>query len=153
MNPVAFIKNKPLIVLAIAALAGLLGWWAWQGLRQSGPGEGFVSGNGRIEATEIDVATRLPGRVSEILVDEGDFVQAGQALATMQLDSLQAQKHEAEAMQAQAGHAVTAALAQVALRQSDVAAAQALVAQAQAQWEAASRRLARTQALTRAGAA
>ena len=153
MNPVAFIKNKPLIVLAIAALAGLLGWWAWQGLRQGGPGEGFVSGNGRIEATEIDIATRLPGRVSEILVDEGDFVQAGQALATMQLDSLQAQKHEAEAMQAQAGHAVTAALAQVALRQSDVAAAQALVAQAQAQWEAASRRLARTQALTRAGAA
>jgi HlyD family secretion protein len=42
---------------------------------------GLVSGNGRIEATEIDVATKLPGRVTAMLVDEGDFVKAGQPLA------------------------------------------------------------------------
>jgi acetyl/propionyl-CoA carboxylase alpha subunit len=59
------------------------------------PGEGFVNGNGRIEATEIDVATKLPGRIEDILVREGDFVTAGQPLAKMRLETLEAQRDEA----------------------------------------------------------
>jgi HlyD family secretion protein len=54
-----------------------------------------VSGNGRIEATEIDVATKYAGRIAEILVQEGEFVKAGQPLARMQIESLQAQQREA----------------------------------------------------------
>jgi HlyD family secretion protein len=46
----------------------------WIKLKPSGPGVGFVSGNGRVEGTEIDVANKLAGRVQDILVDEGDFV-------------------------------------------------------------------------------
>ena len=38
--------------------AGVLG-----ALEDQGPGEGFVSGNGRIEATEVAVATKQAGRV------------------------------------------------------------------------------------------
>jgi len=37
-------------------------------------GEGFASGNGRIEAIEVDVATKLAGCLAELMVDEGDFV-------------------------------------------------------------------------------
>ena len=58
--------------ILLAALA-VGGWFVWQGLRPAGLGDGFVSGNGRIEATEIDVATKLPGRIAEIAVDEGDL--------------------------------------------------------------------------------
>ncbi|WP_236193342.1 HlyD family secretion protein [Pseudomonas faucium] len=144
-------KNK-LLVAAIAAGALALGWWAWQNLAHTGPGDGFVSGNGRIEATEIDVATKLPGRIQDILVNEGDFVKAGQVLATMQLDTLQAQRDEAEATLHQAEHAVAAAEAQVALRESDAAAAQALVGQRDAELDAAQRRHGRTQTLAKEGA-
>ena len=135
------------IVLALAALA----WWAWQRMGSDGPGEGFVSGNGRIEATEIDVATRLAGRVEEILVREGDFVQAGQTLARMRIDTLSAQRAEAEAGHQQAIHAVAAAQAQVTLREADVVAMRAQVTQREAERGAARRRLARTETLSEQG--
>lgn len=145
--------KKKLLAAAAAAVVIALAWWGWTKFADSGPGEGFVSGNGRIEATEIDIATKLPGRIEDILVREGDFVTAGQPLARMQLETLEAQRDEAFAMRQQAEHAVTAAQAQVALREADVAAAQALVGQRESELDAAQRRLARSETLSREGAA
>ncbi|MBN8772838.1 MAG: hemolysin D [Thiobacillus sp. 63-78] len=139
----------PAAVIAIAAAA----WWAWSSYHREDPGAGFVHGNGRLEATEVDVATRLPGRIVDVLVREGDFVTAGQPVARMQLDTLAAQRAEAQAGRDQARHAATAAEAQVLLRESDVAAVQAQVAQREAELDAASRRLARSQTLSSEGAA
>ena len=84
-------------VLAAVAVIAVIGALLWSELRPSGLGEGFASGNGRIEATEIDVATKSPGRVLEILADEGDFVQPDQVLARMDTDVLQAQLNQARA--------------------------------------------------------
>ena len=145
--------KKKLLVVAAAAVVVAVAWWGWTKFANSGPGEGFVSGNGRIEATEIDIATKLPGRIEDILVREGDFVTAGHPLARMQLETLEAQRDEAFAMRQQAEHAVTAAQAQVALREADVAAAQALVGQRESELDAAQRRLARSETLSREGAA
>lgn len=130
----------------------LLVWWGWYKFTNNGPGNGFVQGNGRIEATEVNIATKLPGRIADILVDEGDFVQAGQQLALMQLDTLQAQRDEAVAALYQAKTNVAAAEAQVALRESDAAAAQALIAQREAELDAVQRRLARSSTLSKDGA-
>ena len=145
--------KKKLLVVAAAAVVVALAWWGWTKFADSGPGEGFVSGNGRIEATEIDIATKLPGRIEDILVREGDFVAAGQPLARMQLETLEAQRDEALAMRQQAEHSVTAAQAQVALREADVTAAQALVGQRESELDAAQRRLKRSQTLSQEGAA
>ncbi|MFT3717260.1 HlyD family secretion protein [Pseudorhodoferax sp.] len=138
-------------MLVLALAAG--GWWAWQSSRPQGPGPGFASGNGRIEATEVDVATRTGGRVQEILVDEGAFVQAGQPLAHMQIDMLNAQAAEARAMRQQAQTGVAQAQAQVAARESERAAARAQVVQRESELDAARRRLARSETLARQGAA
>ena len=62
-------KLIPLIALAVLAAAG---YYGWRMLADTGPGAAFISGNGRIEATEIDVATKLAGRVQEVLVTAGD---------------------------------------------------------------------------------
>jgi HlyD family secretion protein len=86
----------PGVVAGIIAIGGV-SWFVRTSMKPTGPGPGFVSGNGRIEATEIDVATTLPGRVIEIFANEGDFVTADQPLAQMQIDSLDAQKDEANA--------------------------------------------------------
>ena len=59
--------------------------------------EGFALGNGRIEATEVDVATKLPGRLREVLVREGDRVEPGQVVAVLDTDSLEAQRRQAQA--------------------------------------------------------
>ena len=145
------LKNR-LILLAVLAAVTAAGTYAWSTLRPQGPGEGFVSGHGRIEATEVDVAAKLGGRVQSILVKEGDFVTAGQPLAHMQIDTLEASHDEAKARHQQAVAAVATAEAQVAVRQSDRQAVLALVAQRQSELEAAQRRLARSQTLVREGA-
>ena len=133
-------------------VGGFLAYQGWQRAQHAGPGPGFVSGNGRIEAVPIDVATRLPGRIVDILVREGDFVSAGQPLARMQIDSLQAQRDEALARLEQARQAVAGAQAQVALRESDHQALLAVVAQRESDLDAAQRRLARSTELARDGA-
>jgi HlyD family secretion protein len=132
--------QKKLVIAAIVLAVMAIGAAVWIGLKPSGPGKDFVSGNGRIEATEIDVATKLAGRVQNIMVDEGDFVRVGDPLAQMQTDVLDAERDEAQAQAHQAVTQVASAEAQVAARESDTAAAQATVAQRNAELDAAQRR-------------
>ncbi|SFD28759.1 HlyD family secretion protein [Massilia yuzhufengensis] len=136
-------------LLALGATAGL--WWQGRGQGQD-PGPGFVGGNGRIEATEIDIATRLPGRVAEVLVQEGDMVKAGQVLARMDPHTLLAQRAESAARERQARDAVAQAAAGLAMRRGDEAAAAANVVQRLSELEAAQRRLRRSTTLAAAGA-
>ena len=123
----------------------------WGLLREPGLGKDFVSGNGRIEATEIAVATKLAGRVDEILVAEGEFVKAGQTLARMQIEGLQAQREEALARLQQAQQAVSGTQVQVALQESNYQAALAVVAQRESDLDTAQRRLPRSEKLARDG--
>ncbi|SEJ79517.1 HlyD family secretion protein [Achromobacter sp. NFACC18-2] len=142
-------KLIPLIAIAVLAAAG---YYGWRMLADTGPGAAFISGNGRIEATEIDVATKLAGRVQEVLVTEGDFVSPGQPLARMQIDTLQAQREEARAQHQQAVNGAASAAAQVAQRESDKRAAEAVVVQRESELDAARRRLARSETLSKEGA-
>lgn len=145
--------NRRTLVIILLVLLVASAFYGWQHYANNNHLEGFASGNGRIEATEIDVATKLPARVGEILVREGDFVEAGQVLATMQVETLEAQRDEAEAQYQQALNAVTSAEAQVALRESDKLTMQAMVLQRESELDAAQRRLARTEKLAVEGAA
>lgn len=149
MNPQLKKKMIPAALIVAAAVLAVLAWFA---LKPSGLGSGFVSGNGRIEATEIDVAAKLGGRLQALLVDEGAFVKAGQKLAEMQVDVLNAQRDEARAQHAQTLTAVASAQAQITVRESDRAAALAVVAQRESELDAAQRRLARSQTLSTEGA-
>ncbi|WP_375138198.1 HlyD family secretion protein [Stutzerimonas azotifigens] len=119
----------------------------WMELRPSGLGDGFASANGRIEATEVDVASKLAGRLLDILVDEGDFVEAGQTLARMDTQVLEAQLSQAEAGVRKAQNAIRTANAQVTLRISEKATAEAVVHQRQAELEASRKRHQRTETL------
>jgi HlyD family secretion protein len=153
--PRRFLASAKARWMALAGIAAVLaiGVGSWYVLRPSGPGPGFVSGNGRIEATETDVATRVGGRVDTIVVREGDVVHAGQLLATMRDEPLVAQRDEARARQQQASDNVGALQAQVAMRQSEQLAASAVVRQRASDLDAARRRLARSERLAAAGAA
>jgi len=57
----------------------------------------LVSTNGRIESTEIDVATKLAGRVAEVWAREGDLVDAGMVVARLDTATLEAQLRQAQA--------------------------------------------------------
>ena len=90
--------SRGLIALAIVGVGVLL----WLAMRPSGLPAGIVSGNGRIEAVEIDIAAKMPGRLRDITVSEGEFVKAGQVVAQMDTDTLVAQLAEAQARLADA---------------------------------------------------
>ena len=144
--------RKVVILLVIAAAAALAGFLWWQNVRDGLP-DGIASGNGRIEAVEIDVAAKTAGRVEEIQVNEGDFVTAGQVLARMDTASLDAQLREAEAKLRQALVGVDTAQSQVKQRDAELDAAQAVVRQQEAELEAARKQLARTGELVGRGTA
>ena len=127
------------------------GFLAWRALRPEGLPPGIASGNGRIEAVEIDVAAKTAGRIDEILVNEGDFVQAGQVLAIMNTDVLQAQKREEEAKLRRAEIAIETARSQVTQRQAEKASAEAVLAQRLAELDAARYRLRRSEELAPRG--
>lgn len=136
--------------IATAALAAVL--IAWTLLKPAALPEGIVSGNGRIEAVEIDVSAKAPGRIRDIVADEGEMVEAGQVVAHMDVDVLRAQHSEAEAQLAQALNSVQVAQSQVVQRQSERASAFAVVRQREAELNAARRRLSRSETLSREGA-
>ena len=137
--------GKPLVwVLVVLALAGG-GYYAWLKLRPPGLPEGLASGNGRIEATEIDVDAKIAGRIADILVDEGDFVSAGQVLVHMDTKTLEAQRREAEAQLERATIGVDTAEAVVKQREAQRIAATAQIDARVALLDAALARLARVE--------
>lgn len=144
-------QKKWLIRAVVALVTGVLAVVAWQRYGGNGENDGLASGNGRIEATEIDVAAKSPGRVSAILVNEGDFVSAGQVVARMDTATLQAQRRQAQAQLRQAQSAVEMARSQLAQRESEKAAAQAVVLQREAELIAAQKQSARSTALAKTG--
>lgn len=129
----------------LAAIAG-----AWLGARffQADPlGEAFATSNGRIEAVDIEIATQYAGRIDEIRVDEGDFVQAGQVVAVMDTNTLEARLAQARARVQQARSSRASAVSEVALRQAEYANARARVSQREAERDVAATRLRRARAL------
>ena len=138
-------------LIGLAVLA-VVTWLAWQHLRPAGLAAGLAGGNGRIEAVEVDIAAREGGRIREILVNEGDFVTAGQELARLDTQQLEARLREARAQLEQARVAVATGRSRVVQRQSEREAAAAVVTQRQAELEAARKRLNRYEVLSRKGA-
>jgi len=104
-------------------LAVVIAGGVFVGLRfqQPAPPAGIASGNGRIEATEFDIATKWAGRIKEVLASEGDLVDAGQVMGRMDTATLEAQLRQAEAQVKQARDARASVAALVSQRQSELA--------------------------------
>ena len=149
-HAVVMLRKKKWMTGALLVIAiGIGGWLVWRYFQPGGLPEGFASGNGRIEGTEVDVATKLPGRVAEILVNEGDFVTAGQVVARMDTAVLEAQLAQAKAQMRQAQNAQNTAVLTVTLRESEKATANASVDQRQAELTVGERRFERSEGLAR----
>jgi HlyD family secretion protein len=82
--------------------------------------EGIVKTNGRLEATQVDVAAKYPGRLATLTVDEGDEVTAGQVVGTISSPETEAQLRGAQAQLLKAKQALAAAVASIAQRKSEL---------------------------------
>lgn len=142
----ALVGNRWFWVGIIAATIAV-GWYLTQRLAQDELPPGIAQGNGRIEAVAIDISARTGGRIRDILVEEGERVSAGQILAQMDIQQLEAQLREARA-QLQRGR-IGRAVAESGVLQSEAqrSATLAVMAQRASELDAARRRLERSEHL------
>ena len=105
------------IVLVTIAAGGYAYWVQQQASRVPA---GLARANGRIEIERVDVATKYPGRLAEVRVNEGAVVQKGDILARIDTAEISAQLTAARAAVHRAHQSVAQAEANVALREADL---------------------------------
>ncbi|HLW91469.1 MAG TPA: HlyD family efflux transporter periplasmic adaptor subunit [Roseiarcus sp.] len=118
------LRWKPIALVLLLAAGGAAGGFYWWQTRPPTHPVGIVSGNGRLEAEEIDIDTKFAGRVAELLVDEGDMVSPGQVVARMDTRDLEATLHKDEALVLQARRSLEEAHASVEQQNTQVTLAQ-----------------------------
>lgn len=141
--------RKPLIVGGGVAIAVMAAAAFGFGLVGGADDEGLVL-YGNVDIREVDMAFRVPGRIDAIAVDEGERVERGELLATLDAASIEARTAEADAAVAQA----RAQLAKLRSgnRPQDIGQARARVAAAEAAARNAQADYQRRQALVEPGA-
>ena len=111
-------KKTLLIALAVVAVVG--GGVAWWLLSKPKLPPGFASGNGRLEATEVDIAAKYAGRLKTVEVDEGDTIDPGQVVATIDTEPLEAQLRASQAKIKGAQDDLRTAQAQTRVKKSEL---------------------------------
>jgi HlyD family secretion protein len=120
------------VLLALVVVGGV-GAWYWYQLEQARAlPPGIAAANGRIEAEQVDVATRYAGRIEAVLVDEGAMVRTGQVLARMDTREPKAALRQAEAQGRQAQRVLEARQATVVQQRSQLALAESELDRARA---------------------
>ena len=111
-------KKTLLIALAVVAVVGAgVAWWL---LSKPKLPPGFASGNGRLEATQVDIAAKYAGRLKTVDANEGDTIEAGQVVATIDTEPLQAQLRAAQAKIQEAQNNLRTAQAQARVKKSEL---------------------------------
>src|ERR1700751_5779341 len=91
--------KRRLVLAGIVAVGLELAIWlvaGWIGRR------GRSDYSGTVETREIQIGSKVGGRVTEIGVEEGQLVKAGATLVRFECDELKAHRAQAEATRAQA---------------------------------------------------
>lgn len=114
------LNKAALLIFILLVAAGAGGVWYWRQSQQGKLPEGLVSGNGRIESNQVDIAAKSAGRVREVLAQEGDLVMVGQVLARIDTTELQAQRAKYAADVASEEASMLEAKATVAQRQAEL---------------------------------
>jgi HlyD family secretion protein len=119
---------RPALVVAIVAVAAGLALAGWVWWRDRQDARDVIQASGRIEVTEVNVSSKVTGRVIKRYVDEGVDVKAGQLIAVLEGEELEAQLrqalatlHSAEArlLQARISLRIEPTLVQAQIRQAE----------------------------------
>jgi HlyD family secretion protein len=149
-------RNRIFIILGILALIGL----AWYLLSTERSGDLQLIGT--VDANEVVVSSRIPGRIQTLPVDEGDDVKAGQMLATIESQDLAAatnaakastlsQQYKLQEMSDTERQTRGSTSSQVVNAEAQLRAARATLVQAQANYEHQQADTTRTVALAKQG--
>ena len=111
--------KKLIIILLLLVVLAAIYFYSFMN-KQSDLPEGFATGNGRIETTQVDISSKLSGRLINIDSQEGDLVEKNQVLARLDIKELNTKLQEAIAYKQQAIENKNYALAIVEEKQSQL---------------------------------
>ncbi len=141
------LSNRGMIIiisLLVAILAGGGLWWWIRSARM------ISTDDARVKGTIVAVSAKVSGRVEKVLVDEGDSVQAGQVIVTLEQQEFEAQVEQAQANLAMAKAKLAAVVA--GNRPQEVAETKNAVSQAAANFDNAQKNYERADNLYNQGA-
>jgi HlyD family secretion protein len=88
---------RPLLLVVLVLILALLAYAGWSWWASRDPAQGLIKASGRIEVTEVNVSSKVTGRVAALHVDEGADVKRGDPVATLAGEELEAQLRQAHA--------------------------------------------------------
>jgi len=88
-------KKRIFPVLALLAIAAVAGYFIYDHLHPKNANTLSVSGN--LELTQVDISFKVPGKLIELDVDEGNYVKKGQVIARIDRDQVLSQRNRDEA--------------------------------------------------------
>jgi multidrug resistance efflux pump len=149
-------RNRVFAILALLTVGSLI--WYFVTVRPKGD----LQLIGTVDANEVLVSARIPGRIQTLTVKEGDTVQAGQLIAVIESDDLEAALKAAEATAASQSSKLTGSVetehqnsgettSATVSAEAQVRVAEASLAQSQAQLEHQQADTSRTVALAQQG--
>jgi HlyD family secretion protein len=118
-------RLAPILTIIVLAAGAAGGYAYWRQEQASRVPPGLARANGRIEVERVDVATKYAGRIAELRVDEGAFVQKDDILVRIDTTEILAQLAAARATVHRAHQSVARAKADVALREAELKLAEA----------------------------
>lgn len=115
-------KRRLALLAALVVIAGAAGaaYYFYLRLRPAPLPPGIAAANGRIEAVRVDIATEYAGRLAAITVEEGDWVDAGEIVARLDTEELDARVRQAEANVGQARQQLAEARANLVAKQTEL---------------------------------
>jgi HlyD family secretion protein len=149
-------RNRIFILLGILLVIAL-GWYFFTVERSSD-----LQLIGTVDANEVVISSRIPGRIQTLAVDEGDDVRAGELIATIESEDLAAARQAAQATAASQRFKLLGASdterqtqggmsSQLSNAEAQLTSARAALVQAQAQYEHQNADTSRTVALSAQG--
>jgi HlyD family secretion protein len=112
-------RSPTVLAVAVALGLGNGGYFYWKHAVAARTPEGFATANGRIEVTRVEIASKLAGRVAEVRVNEGDFVNKAAVIVRLDTAELAAQLAGAKASVQRAAASVGRAEADIAIREAE----------------------------------
>lgn len=85
-------KLKIIVLIIILLLLGLIAYGVWKAYQPK-----TIELQGRVEAETLHISTKVPSRIEEFYVSEGQPVKKGQALVRFVSPELEAKKEQAQA--------------------------------------------------------
>ncbi|WP_296707405.1 HlyD family efflux transporter periplasmic adaptor subunit [Rhodoblastus sp.] len=118
-------RLAPILSIIVLVAAGAGGYAYWSQEQSSRVPPGLARANGRVEVERVDVATKSAGRLAEVRVEEGAFVQKDGVVARIDTTELLAQLAAAKAAVHRAHQGIAKAHSEVVLRGADLNLAEA----------------------------